>query len=425
MELKYGIDDRPKFGQLLVYSLQWFVLAVAVIVTSLFIAQGSAAEKVLYTQKVFAFMGVATILQIFIGHRMPIISGPASVLLVGIITALASQGDQINTNKIYTSLIVGGGVIMLLSAGRLLEHLQKIFTPRIVVVIMMLIAYTLGPTIKNLIFPASYPECHTFALWLTLLGIPAMVVINNRFTGVMKSIVVPLSLFVGCVIYFLVQGGLAEKFANAESAEGALFLPAVEFDWSIIVAFMISYIALLINDIGSIQSTGALLQTPQMDRRCRRGVGLTGLLNVVAGGLGIIGPVNYTMSPGVIASSSCASRYALLPSSIALIICAFIPPVITLLTAIPDTVIGVILLFLMGTQLAASFNTLIANDSIKTFNHALIVGLPIMIALVFGIIPMGVIPTVLRPIIGNGFVMGVLSVILLEHLLLKDSKESR
>ena len=425
MELKYGIDDRPKFGQLLVYSLQWFVLAVAVIVTSLFIAQGSAAEKVLYTQKVFAFMGVATILQIFIGHRMPIISGPASVLLVGIITALASQGDQINTNKIYTSLIVGGGVIMLLSAGRLLEHLQKVFTPRIVVVIMMLIAYTLGPTIKNLIFPASQPECHTFALWLTLLGIPAMVVINNRFTGVMKSIVVPLSLFVGCVIYFLVQGGLAEKFANAESAEGALFLPAMEFDWSIIVAFMISYIALLINDIGSIQSTGALLQTPQMDRRCRRGVGLTGLLNVVAGGLGIIGPVNYTMSPGVIASSSCASRYALLPSSIALIICAFIPPVITLLTAIPDTVIGVILLFLMGTQLAASFNTLIANDSIKTFNHALIVGLPIMIALVFGIIPMGVIPTVLRPIIGNGFVMGVLSVILLEHLLLKDSKESR
>ena len=87
MELKYGIDDRPRLGQLLVYSLQWFVLAVAVIVTSIFIAQGSAAEKVLYAQKVFAFMGVATILQIFIGHRMPIISGPASVLLVGIITA--------------------------------------------------------------------------------------------------------------------------------------------------------------------------------------------------------------------------------------------------------------------------------------------------------------------------------------------------
>ena len=128
MELKYGIDDRPKLGQLLVYSLQWFVLAVAVIVTSIFIAQGSDAEKVFYAQKVFAFMGVATILQVFIGHRMPIISGPASVLLVGIITALASQGEAINTNKIYTSLIVGGVAVVLLSAGRLLEYMQKIFT---------------------------------------------------------------------------------------------------------------------------------------------------------------------------------------------------------------------------------------------------------------------------------------------------------
>lgn len=420
MDLKYGIDDRPKFGQLLVYSLQWFVLAVAVIVTSLFIAQGSAAEKVFYAQKVFAFMGVTTILQIFVGHRMPIFSGPASVLLVGIITALASQGDAINTNKIYTSLIIGGAAVTLLAVGRLLEHLQKIFTPRIVVVIMMLIAYTLGPTIKNLIFPASHPECHTFALWLVLLGIPAMVVLNNRLKGVMKSIVVPLSLFVGCVIYYLVQGGFAEKFNNITTAEGSLLLPAMEFDWSIVVAFLVCYIALLINDIGSIQSTGALLQTSQMDRRCRRGVGLTGILNMIAGGLGIIGPVNYTMSPGVIASSSCASRYALLPSSIALIICAFIPPVITLLTAIPDSVIGVILLFLMGTQLAASFNTLIASNSLKTFNHALTIGLPIMMALVFGIIPMNVIPAMLRPIIGNGFVMGVLSVIILEHLLLKE-----
>ncbi|MBR6814334.1 MAG: purine/pyrimidine permease [Alistipes sp.] len=422
MELKYGIDDRPKLGQLLVYSLQWFVLAVAVIVTSIFIAQGSDAEKVFYAQKVFAFMGVATILQIFIGHRMPIISGPASVLLVGIITALTSQGEAINTNKIYTSLIVGGVAVVLLSAGRLLEYMQKIFTPRIVVVIMMLIAYTLGPTIKNLIFPASNPECHTFALWFALLGVPAMVVANSRLKGVLKSVVVPLSLFVGCLLYYIVQGGFAEIFIGASTPQGRMFLPAVEFDWSMIVAFLICYIALLINDIGSIQSTGALLQTPQMDRRCRRGVGLTGVLNIVAGSMGIIGPVNYTMSPGVIASSSCASRYALLPASLGLIVCAFIPPVITLLTAIPNSVIGVILLYLMGTQLAASFSTLVSGNSIKSFDHALTVGLPIIVALVFGIIPMSVIPEMLRPIIGNGFVMGVLTVILLEHLLLKERK---
>ena len=65
MKLRYGLNDRPATGQLLLYSLQWFVLAVAVVVTSLFISTGTPAEKILYAQKVFALMGVATIVQVF------------------------------------------------------------------------------------------------------------------------------------------------------------------------------------------------------------------------------------------------------------------------------------------------------------------------------------------------------------------------
>ncbi|MBQ2034153.1 MAG: xanthine permease, partial [Alistipes sp.] len=76
MKLKYGIDDRPKTGDLILYSLQWFVLAIAVVITSIFIATGSPAERVLYSQKVFALMGAATIVQSLWGHRMPIVVGP-------------------------------------------------------------------------------------------------------------------------------------------------------------------------------------------------------------------------------------------------------------------------------------------------------------------------------------------------------------
>ena len=99
MNLKFGIDDRPRFGQLMLYSLQWFVLAIAVVTTSLFIAVGPPAERVLYAQKVFALMGITTILQVFWGHRLPIVVGPAAVLLVGIITALASQGAETDTGR--------------------------------------------------------------------------------------------------------------------------------------------------------------------------------------------------------------------------------------------------------------------------------------------------------------------------------------
>ena len=419
MELKYKLNDRPATGQLLLYSLQWFVLAVAVVVTSLFISTGTPAEKILYAQKVFALMGITTIVQVFWGHKFPIVVGPAAVLLVGIITALSSQGAEPNTNKIYTAIAIGGVAITALSIGRTLERIQKIFTPRIIVVILMLIAFTLSPTIKNLIFPAAEAARHSFGLWATIIGIPAMVFAASRLQGVAKSLLVPIFLLIGCVAYYTIYGGFGEILTSPSHSEGAILLPAVEFDASLIIAFIFCYIALLINDIGSIQALGGMLSTDDTQRRCRRGVGVTGLFNIAAGAMGVIGPVNYSMSPGVIASSSCASRYALLPAGAGLIICAAFPKVIAILTAIPNTVIGVVLLYLMGTQLAAALNMIAANKSTDTFNTALVVGVPIMVALLFCMIPIDVIPPIIKPLMGNGFVMGVIVVILLEHVILK------
>ena len=418
MEFKYNLDSRPPFAQLLLYSLQWFVLAIAVVVTSLFIAVGSPAERILYAQKVFALMGGATIIQALWGHRMPIVVGPAAVLLVGIITALASQGEAVNTNKIYTAIMVGGAAITLIALTGALRHLQRIFTPRIVVVILMLIAITLGPTIKNLIFPAAEVERHGFGLWFTILGVPAIALAANKLKGVLKSLVIPISLLVGCVIYYSIYGGFGITPYSSETAGGVL-LPKIEFDGSMIIAFIFCYITLLINDVGSIQSLGSMLGTTDSDKRCRRGVTITGLLNVTAGALGIIGPVNFSMSPGVIASSSCASRYAIIPAGLALILCAFSPALISIFSAIPNTVIGVILLYLMGTQLAASFVMMSSTESGNTFDNALIIGLPIMAAMLFGAIPMDVIPALVRPLVGNGFAMGVIIVILLEHIILR------
>lgn len=421
MNLKYGIDDRPRFGQLMLYSLQWFVLAVAVVTTSLFIAVGSPAERVLYAQKVFALMGAATIVQVLWGHRMPIVVGPASVLLVGIITALASQGAEVDTDKIYTAVMIGGAAVAALSLGRTLERLQRVFTPRIVVVILMLIAYTLAPTIKSLIFPAGEESRYAFGLWFTVLCTPVMAIASYRLGGVRKSLVIPVALLIGSAVYYAVYGGFGDVFAAYSESDGALLLPRLEFDGSMIAAFLFCYVALVINDVGSVQSLGTMLGTTDTDKRCRRGVGLTGLMNIAAGGMGIIGPVNYSMSPGVIASSLCASRFALLPAGAGLVVCAFVPSLIAVLSAIPNTVIGVILLYLMGTQLAASFQMMAATGGAARFEAYLTIGLPVMVALLFSSIPMSVIPPMLKPIVGNGFVMGVLTVLLLEHVIFRDS----
>ena len=418
MKLKYNIDDRLPIGQMVLYAMQWFILAVAVVATSVFVAQGTPGEKLFYAQKLFAVMGITGLVQVLWGHRMPLVVGPAAVLLVGV---LSSLGAGASVSAIYTSIAIGGVLVALLTFGNMLRFVQRLFTPRIVIVILMLIAFTLSTVIKGLVFPAGASEgVHLFGLVFAVVGCVAMVVMNRTLKDVAKSLVIPIALVVGSVAYYLI-------FPMPESAESAvslrgLLLSDVEVSASLVVAFVICYIALLINDIGSIESLGRMLNVDGMDSRLKRGVRITGVMNVVSGAMGVLGPVNYSMSPGVIASTGCASRWALVPATILLALCALWPDLIWVLLNIPNPVIGVILLFLMGTQLAAGFEMTHNTKSVQSFADGLTIGLPIMVALLFQMMPRGVVPSVIEPLVGNGFAMGVIVVIVMEHIINRPAK---
>ena len=162
MNLKYNVDDRLPAGQLMMYAVQWFVLCIAVVSTSVFVAQGSPEEKLFFSQRLFAVIGLTGFLQVVVGHRLPIVVGPAAVLLVGVMASLAAKAD---TLAIYSSIAIGGALVGLLTIGGLMRRVQRVFTPRIVVVILMLIATTLAPTITGLVFPAQAThEQHIFGL---------------------------------------------------------------------------------------------------------------------------------------------------------------------------------------------------------------------------------------------------------------------
>ena len=413
MNLKYNVDDRLPAGQLAVYALQWFVLCIAVVSTSVFVATGSPEDRLFFSQRLFAVMGVAGFVQVVWGHRLPLVVGPAAVLLVGVMASLNAKAD---TSAIYSSIAIGGVLIALLTLGGVMRHVQRIFTPRIVVVILMLIATTLAPTITGLVFPAhvSHNE-HIFGLLFAVVGSVLMVIFNRRLRGVAKSLVIPLALIVGSALYYAIFDA-PHRVASAASLRGML-LDEFSLDWGLVVAFVICYIALAINDIGSMESLGGMLGNKDMDVRAKRGMRLTGVMNIVAGAMGVLGPVNYSMSPGVIASTGCASRYALIPATLMLLVCSLFPDVIWVLTAIPSPVIGVILLFLMGTQLAASYEMMQSTRSATTFADALTIGLPIMVAMLFQLMPKGIAPEVIQPLVGNGFAMGVVMVILMEHVI--------
>lgn len=106
-------------------------------------------------------------------------------------------------------------------------------------------------------------------------------------------------------------------------------------------------------------------------------------------------------------------------------ICAFFPGFIQILNHIPPVVMGAVLFYLMSSQLSAGMQLITRNQSVSDFNSGMIIGFPLMLALLLSFAPEEAIhslPAIIRPILGNGFVMGVIAVLLLEHIIFRKRK---
>jgi len=156
-------------------------------------------------------------------------------------------------------------------------------------------------------------------------------------------------------------------------------------------------------------------------------VTVTGLGNALAGLTGVIGPVNFSLSPGVIAATGCASRFALVPAGIALALMAASPLAIGYLSSIPGPVIGVVLAYVMTAQIAAGLMVGQESSAVKTFDEGLIIGIPLLLGTVVAFLPDAIaagFPATLRPLIANGFVVGIITVLVLEHLVYRQPQNT-
>lgn len=419
--MKYQLDDKPGIFQMILYGLQWFVVALpSIIIIGLVIAKlhgFGMADQIFYLQKLFAIVGVFTIVQVLFGHRLPLIIGPASVLLIGIISASGASDSAI-----YTSIFFGGLLLAVLSFTGLLSYLQKLFTPRVVSVILLLIAFTLVPVILDMVFSTGEQPLFHF---LYALGVVLLMLVGNALAkGLWKSTVLLFAIVLGSAFYYLFIGFPADlSLENAwQDAKSPLFYFSLQIDPGILLSFFFCYIALTVNELGSIQSVGYLLEAKDMGRRITRGSGFTGVSNMFSGLLGVVGTVDFSLTPGVIAATGCASRYTMIPMGVMMILIACMPFLVQILLFLPAAAMGAIFFYLMATQLGAGLQMMTKEQAVHNFNSSVTVALPLMIALFIIFAPDAVkdaIPAYIRPILGNGFVMGVIAVFLLEHVLFR------
>ena len=422
--LRHALDDWPPLSRTVLLGVQWAAIVIpSIIILGHVIASLEFAESVSqtpYLQKLFIVTAVTLVIQVLWGHRLPLIAGPATVLLIGVI---ASQG--FSAGDIYTSILIGGALLAVLALTGLFAQVRKVFTDRVISAVLLLIAFTLAPTILKLLVAQSSGVQPLPNLVFGLLLLSGMFVLHRWLSGIWKATLVVGTMLVGSLFYFLIFPGASHMSFQAQPGMSCRFL--VEVDWQptlnlgVLVSFLVCYLALAINDLGSIQSMNRLLEVQDMDRRIWRGITVTGICNILSGCLGIIGPVNYSLSPGVVMSTGCASRFTLIPAAILIGVVGFSPAAIAFLGGVPSVVVGCVMLYILTSQIAAGL--LVANqDRVFQFEDGLVIGLPVLLGTVIAFLPTDVLatfPVVLRPVLGNGFVVGTVGAFLLDRTMFR------
>lgn len=424
-DYKYGLNDKPAPLDMFLYGLQWFSISLPALIILSGIVSGmyyhGDGMMIVYLQKAFFITGLAFILQMKFGHKMPIVIGPASVLLIGLIST-----QDLSPDSSFTTIAIGGALIFLLSFSKIFVKVQKIFTSRVVIVTLILVAIGMMPLIINLSKGTNGKEFFnlSFVLILTLL----MVVSNHYLSGIGKSLVILLGMILGSVTYILFAG--SDPIASNDHYTWSLLLDnffiTPEFNISAIIAFSFCFLALLINELGSLQAVGTFLKVDKLEARCQKGVRVGGALNTLSGMMGMIGSLNFSMSPGIIAATRAASRYPLYVTGALLIICSAVPQSLSIFSYIPTVIMGSSMFYIMCIQLGAGFQMMVSKKAVVDFGTMITISFPIIVSIFISFAPIeykNAIPNVLQPVLSNGFVMGIISVLILDNTLCRKLKE--
>ena len=431
MKFRYGLDDVPPFSETILFGLQWLAISIpGIIILGRIVGDlqfEGLSGQVIYLQKLFFATGVTLFCQVLWGHRLPLVAGPSTVLLIGVI---ASRGHDLNA--VYGSAAIGGVLLFLVGAAGLFGHIRKLFTSRVIAAVLLLIAATLTPTILRLLTYAPRGTTVPMHLLFAAILIILMFVLYRHLGGIWKSTVIVWSMLGSSIAYHVLFPAPGEMTGAVPSAFVAPFFrnltTGLSFEPGVLISFLFCFFALSVNDVASIQSVSEMLKPVRPESRLNRGIACTGLANLLSGFLGVIGPVNFSLSPGVIMASGSASRFPLVAAAAGLLLLSFSPVAVGLIGNVPQVVTGTMLLYILCYQVAAGLIVALGPGQVFSLESGLVIGLPLLLGVVFSFLPESVVssfPPLLRPLIGNGFVVGVLASLVMEHIVFTGSSGAK
>ncbi len=342
------------------------------------------------------------------------------LVLIGTTVEVGRSIDRLQ-QELEFGLIISGAVLVLLVLVKVIDKVQHLFTPLVTGTYLILLSLQLSKSLVSGALGIGYMGSKGVNLkvaGLSLILILVTIALSSKAKGLLKSLAILIGLGLGFVLFSVF--GLVQfptTFAPAFAAPELFPFGPPRFQAGIVLTCIITIIVLLSNVIASIQAFESVTSESGREAVHSKGTLVSAIGTLMAGATGIVGNVPISGSASFVSLTGVASRLPFLIASIGMVIMGLLPKLVQYTATLPAPVGYAVLLAVFVDLFGLGLKAL--KQGIQTEGDLVSCGLAILIGIGVQFISAdkwNVLPNTLVYLVNNGLIVGVVLVLLLQHV---------
>ena len=373
----FNLDYRVPLKNAIPFSFQHILIMLASNIAPIFVVFSAIglfnSDFAIHAMLAALFMaGIGTTIQLLLGSRLPLIIGSSFTFVPILITVgIGAGGGEDAYYTIIGSLLVGG--LFSIVFAIFYRFWGKLIKPIVPAMVVLGLGLSLLANGANSFLGGSNVVASIIETGQTNTGVPyfcyiivafvtalSAILWSLFFKGIWKNVNIVVGMLVGFIVSCCIPGMV--DFSHLSIDANALIGPHGIFDFphfvnltkikfSLVPCILTSicYILISVETIG----TSTALAKSALDREVTEREITGGMLgnnvsSTVAALFGTLPLISYAQNVSVVVQSKVVNRFTIFIGAILLVVASFFPPVANLIFAIPDAVIGGVMVILFG-----------------------------------------------------------------------------
>ncbi|WLV25595.1 uracil/xanthine transporter [Aciduricibacillus chroicocephali] len=374
----------------------------------------------------FIITGIACVAQAWIGHERAIMEGQSGLwwgIILTLVVTTSASGMSLKTlgGSLAVGIFISAALTIVIGLLGIGPYIAKLFNDAVMGVFMLLFGFQLIQIfLKGMLgLPFGKSTDASIDLKTTLFSIvlsALVIIVSIKAPKRFRSYALLVGIIVGWIGYALI---FHTKSMSHTSGISVKVFPLGNPKWNtgVIVTAVIAGLLNLANTFGALKGTDDMYGNETTKGQYRRSLTISGLFQGIAGLLGLVPYAPFVSSIGFLQQTKIVDRLPYIIGGFLFFLVGIIPPAGHFFATMPLSV-GSAVLFVAYVQLFNSHRSFIKNVSSNSLN-VYRVAIPVFVGVVIMTLPsqyFSTMPDFLRPVAANGLLVGIILVLILEHV---------